>query len=173
MDNTRTIIATGAFFGLLALGLALPSILPSAVADEEPVRSVIKIAEATRTPPVDVSKLVNWDFEVEPGISTEPLRESTVRKIAYGRTSFVKVVETTSGVYSTDALSDPHIRYPGIHVRSKASQFAGIALWSGHGWELAAPFSAGSFVTVIPFEGGQLVTTNEGSCVVTETSIRC
>ena len=40
----------------------------------------------------------------------------TVRKIGYGQTSIVNIITTSSGVYSSDALTSPHVLYPGIHV---------------------------------------------------------
>ena len=43
-------------------------------------------------------------------------RSLVIRKIAYGRTSFVTVATTESGVYSSEALTNPHVRYPGIYV---------------------------------------------------------
>jgi hypothetical protein len=52
----------------------------------------------------------------EPGVSLEADDSSVIRKIAYGRTSFVTVATTESGVYSSEALTNPHVRYPGIYV---------------------------------------------------------
>jgi hypothetical protein len=84
----------------------------------------------------------------------------------------VQVVETSTGVYSSDALTDPHIQYPGI-TKERRGRLGGLAIWGGHGWILARPFTAGSFVHVVPFKGGKLFVTDGGTCVVTRKSLIC
>ncbi len=163
------ISAAGAVAVLL---LALPKFLPPAIANEEPARTLLSTADELFPPRIDPDKLLKWDFTVDPGVSTEPLREHVVRKIAHGRTSFVRIVETATGVYSSDGMTSPHIQYPGI-VKERRRELAGLAYWTGKGWRLALPFTAGSFVTVTPLDGGDLVVTNGGTCVVTGNSLRC
>lgn len=153
METKRAVLAMGSIFGMAALFLALPSMLPPEAAENEPFKTMGKSANELLPTPLDPSTLLKWDFHVEPSVSTERLRENTVRKIAYGRTSFVTIVETPSGIYSNDALASPHIRYPGIHPRTQRSPFAGLALWNdGRNWVSVTPFTAGSFVAVLPVE---------------------
>ena len=173
MDETRTIMMVGGIFGLAALALALPSVLPPAIAKEEPARTLLSSGNEIFPQPLDPDGLVKWDFTVDPGISMEPLKQSTIKKIGYGRVSYVNVVETASGIYSSDAVTDPHIQYPGIHVERKQTAESGMFVWSGHGWVAATPFGAGSFTTVVPFKGGKLVITDDGSCAVLKYTVAC
>lgn len=159
----------GAAVGALLLGL--PHMLP-ALASDEPLHTLLSTGKQVFGPAVTPDDLVRWDFTVDPGVSTEPLKDTSIKKIAYGRTSTVHVVETSTGVYSSDALTDPHIQYPGI-AKHQRSRFAGLAFWTGHGWRLATPFTAGSFVNIVPFKGGNLVVTNGGTCVVKAKSLIC
>jgi hypothetical protein len=39
-----------------------------------------------------------------------------VRKIAFGHPTVVTIVTTSSGTYSSDAITSPHVLYPGIEV---------------------------------------------------------
>lgn len=172
LSEARIIMGMGAAGAIAALLLAIPSVLPPAVANEEPARTLLSTGNEIFPPPFDPGSLVRWDFVADPGISTEPIRQSTVRKIGYGRVETVTIVETASGIYSSDALDDPHVEYPGI-TRTRKADRAGISMWNGFGWSAAAPFSAGSFVTITPFEGGSLIVTDDGMCVVKRGSVRC
>jgi hypothetical protein len=173
VKQVRIIAATASVFTIAALALASPGVM-TALAVDDPVETLMSAPEELFPQRLDPSRLLKWDFAVEPGVSGDPIRQSTVRKIGYGRTSFVTVVETASGVYSSDGLGSPHIRYPGIHKTLRREPATTLAIWDGvRGWTLAHPLSGGSFATIVPFEGGQLLTTDEKSCVVTETGIRC
>jgi hypothetical protein len=173
MDATRAIM----FGGLIGLGavalLALPDMLPKAVAEEEPMRTLLSTPNEVWPPAFDPDKLMKWSYYVQPGVSVEPIKESVVRKIAYGKTTFVNVMETSSGIYSTDGLASPHIQYPGIIKELKPSPNAGMWYWSGRKWVASAPLSAGSFATIIPFDGGSLLTTEDGNCVALGKSVYC
>ena len=48
-------------------------------------------------------------------VSTTPISTNVVRKVGYGRTDFVTVTTTSTGVYSTDGLASPNVRYPGVY----------------------------------------------------------
>lgn len=173
-DHLRFIIG-GSIIGLLAAGmLAIPSLLPPALADEEPTETLLGTKEKLWPPRFDTDNLVKYDFTLEPSLVTEVVSTRTVRKIGYGKTAFVKIITTPSGVYSTDGLASPHIRYPGIHKELKRSPWGRIALWSGgSGWMAFEEINAGSFVSITPFKGGQLVTTEEGNCVFVGRSAYC
>jgi len=85
----------------------------------------------------------------EPSVLLTPESTTTVRKIAYGRTTFVNIVTTSSGVYSTDGLTSPNVRYPGIYteeLRLHWSRWAGLYGWSHlTGWTPIPLFAANSF----------------------------
>src|SRR5687768_9510044 len=99
MDATKAIMLAGAA-GLVGVALlALPDYLPPAIAGEEPMRTLLKSADELWPPTFDPDQLVKWDYYVQPGISVEPIRESTIRKIGYGKTTLVNVMETESGIY--------------------------------------------------------------------------
>lgn len=157
MDATRSIMLLGAIGLGAAVLLSLPEIMPRAVAEEEPMRTLFRTPSEVWPPAFDPDKLMRWSYYVQPGVSIEPIKETVVRKIAYGRTTFVNVMETSSGVYSTDGLASPHIQYPGIVKEPKPSADAGVWYWSGRKWVASAPFTAGSFVSIIPFAGGSLL----------------
>lgn len=179
MTNLRTIVLTGATITAVALLFAIPSVWPAATATAaatgEMIETVSTEAGQNLAPPIDTSRLVKWDFAVAPSVSVEPLRESVVTKIAGGKLTTVHVVETATGVYSSDALDDPHILYPGIHRSRTAGAEAGtgLLLLSDRHWVAAVPVAANSIVTVLPFEGGKLVVRDGFSCVVTKTLSTC
>ncbi|MHB1111051.1 MAG: hypothetical protein ACYCZU_12155 [Devosia sp.] len=173
-DHLRFILG-GSIIGLLAAGmLAMPSLLPPALADEEPTKTLLSTKDGLWPTRFDTDNLVKFDFTIEPSVSTDVVRTRTVRKIGYGKTAFVKIITTPSGVYSTDGVTSPHIRYPGIHKELKRSPWGRIALWSGgKGWMAFTAINASSFVSITPFKGGQLVTTEEGNCVFVENAAYC
>jgi hypothetical protein len=174
MSDYLRLITSGSILGLLAAGmLALPSLLPSALADEEPAKTLLSSMDELWPPRFDTDNLVKYDFTIEPSVSTDVVKTRTVRKIGYGRTEFVEIYTTPTGTYSSDGLASPHIRYPGIHKELKRSVIGEIALWSGGGWQVVREMNAGSFVTITPFKGGKLITTEDGSCVVTKGAARC
>lgn len=175
MQKFRPVLA-GAVIGSLAAGLlAVASLLPPAMADEQPLRTLMSTAEELMPEPFDTAGLVKPDFTVEPGVSTEVLRSSTVRKIGYGRTSFVTIAETATGTYSSDGMTSPNVRYPGIHGSqgSDGLQVARVMVRGGSSWTALHPTGSSSFVSVSPFDGGRLLTTEGGSCVITGSSVHC
>ena len=152
MPDQMRIITGGALAGLLVAGmLALPSLLPAAIAEDEPMRTLFMSRDELLPQRVDGRDFVKPDFTVEPWVSTEVLSETTILKIGYGRTTFVTIAETATGTYSTDALNSPHIRYPGIVRNSEV----------------------GSFVTVVPFKGGAAIIGNRGSCIAVKFGHYC
>jgi len=155
-------LGAGTGAGLFILLLALPGVPPVA-ADEAPTTAAPAAPLPVFGPPFDPASLARWTYALEPQVSTTPLRHSTVRKIGYGTTQFVEVVETASGTYSSDGLTSSHIAYPGVHKRRQARSE----------WGLAGAIDAGSFVTVTRFDGGQLVMTADATCVVTASGVRC
>ena len=172
MDATKLVMfsGSGVFAGLLFL--ALPNYIPPAIAGEEPVRTLLKSANDLWPPAFDPDRLMKWDYYVQPEVSVEPIRESTVRKIGYGRTTMVSVMETESGIYSTDALASQHIEYPGIIKEYKASA-PELRYWDGRHWVVALGEPANSFVSITRFKDGALITTEGGNCAIIGSSVFC
>lgn len=173
MDATKLIMAGG--FGTLA-GLALltlPDALPPAVASEEPVRTLLRSASELWPPAFNPEGLMKWDYYLQPSVSMEPIRESTIRKIGYGKTTLVNVTETSSGIYSTDALASSHIQYPGIIKDLKPAQVPLLRVWDGQQWTVQVGAMADSFVAITPFAGGTLITGADGNCAVIGDSTYC
>lgn len=182
-----TIAVTGLIGAGAALGLSMFGAFDGAVAEEttpgfvvgakmdpihDPVGTLNSPMAQLFPAPMDTSKLLKWNFEVDPGVSLEPIRQSTVKKIAFGRVSTVGIVETATGVYSSDALTDPHVRYPGITATPKYAART-MMYWNGHGWTRFWPRPGKSFITVVPYDGGQLVVTDDGSCIISARSVVC
>jgi hypothetical protein len=101
----------------------------------------------------------SYSVTYEDSVSREATNQTTVRKIGYGQTSIVNIVTTSSGVYSSDAMTDPHIRYPGIHVEQVP-----LADEDGHyhhHWPVK-----GSFVSITRTPNTLVIQGNRGTCVV-------
>ena len=151
-DQTRRAFLTGGLAGFLMAGtLALPSILPPAIADEEPVRTLLRTAEQIFPEPLNEDTFAKPEWTVEPWVSTDVISQTSVRKIGYGRTTFVTISKTATGTYSSDGLQSPYIRYPGIVRNSEP----------------------GSFLTIVPFKGGKAYIGSGGACVRVKYGIYC
>ena len=151
-EQTRRAFLTGGLAGFLMAGtLALPSILPPAIADEEPIRTLLRTADQIFPEPLNEGTFAKPKWTIEPWVSTEVISQSTVRKVGYGRTTFVSINKTATGTYSSDGLASPHIRYPGIIRNSEPS----------------------SFLTIVPFKGGRLYIGKDGACVRVKFGIYC
>lgn len=175
MDAVKAVVfGLGAGIGGVLL-MYSPTLIPAAtaVANEPIVQELLQTPNQMLHPAIDTDGLLKWDFHVQPGTSIEPTHESTIRKIAYGRTTFVNVMQTDSGVYSSDGLASPNVEYPGIVKEPKPGTSPILWFWGDGRWSTATAFGAGSFVTATPFKGGKLVVTDEGSCVVRDNSVYC
>lgn len=179
-QTLRSIVLGGLIGVVVSGGLALPTILPPAMAQDEPMRTIVETMEPRETPKViDGEAFVKPDWTmadgdvVEPWVSTDAISYSTVRKVSFGRTEFVQIATTSTGVYSSDALESAHVRYPGIHDgQSDGAAIGTIEIWDG-GWKIIRPLSAGSFVSVLPFKGGRLLMLDGNVCVRTRYGLSC
>lgn len=150
-ERTRSIF-TGGLIGFLVAGtLALPSLLPPAIANDEPFRTLLSSANDVLPKKIEAEDFLKPEYSVEPWVSTEAVARHSVRKIGYGRTEFVSIAETPTGTYSSDGLSSAHVRYPGIVRNSKV----------------------GPSFTVVPFKGGFVVTGKGGTCVAVRYGVYC
>jgi hypothetical protein len=177
LDKLRTIVLTAATITGVALLFAVPSVMPAASATVGAtgamIQAVSEEARQTVSPPIDTGRLVKWDFKVAPSVSVEPIRESVITKIAAGRVTTVHVVETTTGIYSSDAMEDPHVLYPGIERTRAKTDGGDILVLDNRRWISAIPVAANSFVSVLPYEGGRLIVRDGVACTVTRTLSTC
>ena len=60
-------------------------------------------------------------------MSADVQRTASVTKIEHGRKSNVSIVTTLSGTYSSDAITSPHVLYPGIHVEALPPEPVAVA----------------------------------------------
>lgn len=181
-EIVKTVIGGGAI-GLLVSGvLALPAFMPPAAADDAgPIATLVKVSEQLfdDTEPFDGGGLLKAPprFITEDYVSTEVISKQTVRKIGYGRTEFVNIMTTSSGVYSSDAFDSPNIKYPGIHPNPAWEEWQDspiIAIWGPGGWTAAKVSNGNSFVDVIPFDGGKVMIQKDGDiCTRVKQALYC
>ena len=122
------LVGAAAIGGLVAVGgFLVPAV--SSLASEPATTDVL---HAIALPPApgatlstDLAKFDGRYFAIgtEPDVSLEPESSTTIRKIGYGQTTFVNIVTTSSGTYSTDAMLSPNVRYPGIFVEPEHLHF--------------------------------------------------
>ncbi|RYE76508.1 MAG: hypothetical protein EOP19_24355 [Hyphomicrobiales bacterium] len=172
MKNKWTYVALGALIGTaVSVTLAWPGLIPRAIADEQPM----KLLTASKQELLDMfdghAEFFKPNWTVEETVATEVISSKTVRKIEAGRTSFVTVATTPSGVYSSDGLSSPHVRYPGIHAEQRGGEM--LAVLTGGNWAMIMPVVAGSFAHVVPTENGGSVVTGNGNCHFVNGSMFC
>jgi hypothetical protein len=158
MDKKWKYAAIGALAGTAAtVVLAMPSIIPTAWADEEPIRT-LQVAKHKALELFDRDlDLFKPQWSTEPSVSQEVVSTHVVRKIEAGKTSFVQVVTTPSGVYSSDGLDSPHVRYPGFN-RDTSREFDAVAYLSDGSWVGIKLREADSVRALVPLQnGGYLV----------------
>lgn len=138
-------IAIGAAVGLiLSVGFAL--------ADADPVQvTVAELLPDTAAKGFDTSRLVKFDdkffaIDYDASVSTDVISSTTIKKIEAGRVSYVSVGTTSTGTYSSDALTSKHIQYPGIAVREVNRHGDPISTWKRGDWVALNSLNARSIV---------------------------
>ena len=138
--------------GLMFLGgVVAPALFSSSMASEPEAAQLLGIAPPGKGLDTNLMKF-NGDYFVvgtTPGVSLKPTSEVQIKKIGYGQTTFVNILSTPSGTYSTEGLVSPNVRYPGIYTQKLhvyASPFSGEVLgWSKlSGWVKIPLLDAGS-----------------------------
>jgi len=129
MASTLRIIAIGGAVGtLIAGGLAGLMFLQNASAEEPAKAPAASFSDLFPQPPAfDPRTLRKFAVVVGPGVSTDVEHTSTISKIVHGHRSFVTVITTASGTYSSDGLASPYIKYPGIDVDPIRQSYRGWA----------------------------------------------
>ncbi|MEO8756739.1 MAG: hypothetical protein ABI398_03145 [Devosia sp.] len=143
----RVVAISGSLAALVGLAMVSPALFPAAFANE-PQSRLLKTAKDIFPSPFDPKKLRKYDVVFDASVSTEVQRTQIVRKIAFGQKSTVLIVTTPSGTYSSDALTSPYVRYPGIDVtpRQAGHDFSFSAFSSRFGTGTSSRISSGSFI---------------------------
>ncbi len=81
----------------------------------------------------------------------EPIGQTTVRKIAYGKESTVNIITTSSGTYSSNSLISRNVKYQGVIVQEirKDSTKKNIVWILDKSWVATPVASANSFISII------------------------
>jgi len=142
----RTVAICAGLAIAVAGTLATPAVFPQAFANE-PQHQLVRTAEEIFPPPFDPRKLRKYDVVFDDSVSTKVLRTQVVSKISFGHRSAVTIVTTASGTYSSDALTSPNVRYPGIDVTPKydTTNFAFSSFTTPFGTGTSSTITAGSF----------------------------
>jgi hypothetical protein len=153
---TRTVLLGAALGTGVASALTIPMWIPAVLASE-PVQVITEAAQTAFEPaPLfeadDFVKMtdggVRYTARADGTVSTEVSGTQTVKKIGFGEVSTVTIVTTPTGVYSSDAIFSPNVRYPGISVTAEPT-FAGVLRDLEKIEGLSVPIYDGSFVVLI------------------------
>lgn len=155
-------LVTAAFAGLT---------ITSADADGPAIDATKPTASTAKSdnPFADLLRIDDSVYRVtaDDSVSTDALSVANVRKIGYGHVQNVRIVTTSTGTYSTDALTSAHVLYPGVDSELVAEADGSVVGFLTHGvWVLAPLRSAHSFVHFGHMQGGGgYVTDGHSSCV--------
>ncbi|GHA30259.1 hypothetical protein GCM10007989_27470 [Devosia pacifica] len=124
--------------GLLALGSLL--IQPVIFAQED------GRDRANTIDPIDLIIADDRAYLVhrEPWVDETVQKREVVRKIGYGRSSYVTIDTTSTGTYSTDGLVSSHVQYPGIEVEDLGHPIYWVARYLRDGAWVRLPFARSS-----------------------------
>ncbi|WDR04037.1 hypothetical protein PSQ19_08515 [Devosia algicola] len=163
----------------LLLGLTLGAICTTALSAIGPGFISTALADGFASG-IDTSKLLHVDgrdysVHYDDSVSTEPQKQVRIKKVEYGRVSYVDISTTSSGTYSSEALLSPHVKYPGIKVdRVNTAAQATLFTWSGsNGW-LSLPLAQGNSITYLNTAAGKIISANSGlTCIFTANATTC
>lgn len=181
MNLVRKLVGAAMLGAVAGYAVLWPMANQNAFASEPTAKSLIDQFTVGRT--FDPSKLVKFGDEVyaitsEPSVSADVTERHVIRKIGMGRTSFVEIVTTPTGTYSSDGLASPYVRYPGIEVEHVGSAdpywFGGLMGWtSDHGWMPLPMVDAHSFSIITSGHGAVVKSGSHGTCVWTSGTRVC
>jgi hypothetical protein len=139
----RVMVGVGGVVGLIVAGaLAAPQVFPQAFA-QEPASHLLDRGKDLFPAPFDIGRLKKFDVTLDDNVSVQITHSQIVKKIGFGQKKIVSVITTPSGTYSSDALTSPYVKYPGITVEPQTGTEG-----SGSGWayeHLVTPFGSGEW----------------------------
>ena len=143
---TRHALVGMALGALCATGLAAigPGQVWAVLADEMPLG-------------FNTGHLVKFDdsgTRYEDWVSTDPIETHSIKKIEAGKVSYVSITRTSTGTYSSDGLSSPHVLYPGIETEPNQRLSASFSSWSNGRWTQFSTFAGNSYATVSTIQRG-------------------
>lgn len=139
IDKVRAALVGFTLAGVAAWGVMAPTSMKTALADE-PAKAASKAFNEIFPKPFDPDTLRKFDIDTGPQVSTDVKTTATISKIGFGHRTWVSIVTTSSGTYSSDALTSPNVRYPGFDVTPK-----GHSRWSYRSF--TGPLGRGSWTS--------------------------
>lgn len=148
-------LSLGALVGLGVAGiLTSPAWLPALASEDSVAAPLVSAAVGLPQSTYDPASLIKikdrtYSVTYDESVIQEPIRQMRIKKIEYGRVSFVDIAVTPTGTYSNEALFSPHVRYAGIHVQRVEAERTAFKLydWSNSGgWTEMRFGDAGSFL---------------------------
>ncbi len=117
----------------------------------------------------------DYDVQYEDWVDTTPITKSRIKKVEFGRTSYVDITTTATGTYSTDAMFSDHIQYPGIEVNEvpwhTASAISVLGLGGRH-W-VALRLARGNSYVHIRSRGHTTISGNGVTCFFSRLTTSC
>ncbi|WP_375449711.1 hypothetical protein [uncultured Devosia sp.] len=160
------------------LGVVLGAVCGAGLTIAGPGAVMGAIADETQTG-IDPTSLVkfegrDYDVQYEDWVDTEPTAKSRVKKIEFGRVSYIDITTTATGAYSTDAMFSVNIQYPGITVEPVSAQIASavsVIGFGGHWVDL--PLAPGNSFVYTGSGDHATISGNGLTCVFTQHSTGC
>lgn len=163
----------------MLMGMTLGALCASALAATGPGFVLAAFADEM-APGIDVAGLVrhdgrDYDIQHEDWVSTEEISRSRIKKIEFGRVSYIDVVTTATGTYSTDAMFSNHVQYPGIMVaEAPASAFGGaLSMIGAHGNWVALPLINTGSIVQVRTAASRILSNGRDTCVITANFAGC
>lgn len=165
----------------LLLGMALGAVSATALAASGPGWVGKAFADEFAGPSIDPSRLVRfrdvaYTVDYDASVSTEALASARVKKVEAGKVSYVDITTTATGVYSSEAMFSPHVKYPGIEVdRAPYPYNEGtnrFSYWSNGSWTSFSTTPGHSYFYMVN-AGTAISKVNGVLCVATRTYRAC
>jgi hypothetical protein len=116
----------------------------------------------------------DYDVQYEDWVDTKPTAKSRIKKVEFGRVSYVDITTTASGTYSTDAMFSNHVQYPGITVNEVPSEHSlGFSVLGARGHWVALALSRGNSIVHIRGRNHMTLSGNGVTCVFTRHATTC